>query len=164
MYLPNHFCFSSAGIACQGLGSAWSNNRNCDMFSLLVSIFARLARVNLRFITTTRRLFEIDARPKFFRPSTPARASRSLTLTLVRFLSIFRVWSVVRLNRIRRQFAWETGMRYMLLIYTNEHATLTPEESQAVIAGHRAAMDEASRRGFLRGAEPLFPTAMATTV
>ena len=55
-------------------------------------------------------------------------------------------------------------MRYMLLIYTNEHATLTPEESQAVIAGHRAAMDEASRRGFLRGAEPLFPTAMATTV
>lgn len=55
-------------------------------------------------------------------------------------------------------------MRYMLLIYTNEHATLTPEESQAVIAGHRAAMDEAGQRGFLRGAEPLFPTSSATTV
>ncbi len=55
-------------------------------------------------------------------------------------------------------------MRYMLLIYTNEHATLTPEESQQVIAGHRAAMEEATRRGFLRGAEPLFPTSSATTV
>ena len=55
-------------------------------------------------------------------------------------------------------------MRYMLLIYTNEHATLTPDESQRVIAGHRAAMDEATQRGFLRGAEPLFPTSTATTV
>lgn len=55
-------------------------------------------------------------------------------------------------------------MRYMLLIYTNERATLTPEESQRVIAGHRAAMDEAARRGILRGAEPLFPTSTATTV
>ena len=52
----------------------------------------------------------------------------------------------------------------MLLIYTNEHASLTAEESQQVMAGHRAAMDEASRRGFLRGAEPLFPTSTATTV
>jgi len=55
-------------------------------------------------------------------------------------------------------------MRYMLLIYTNEHASLTPEESRLVIAGHRTAMEEAKKRGFLRGAEPLCPTATATTV
>ena len=55
-------------------------------------------------------------------------------------------------------------MRYMLLIYTNEHATLTPDEAQLVMAGHRTAMAEATARGFLRGAEPLFPTSTATTV
>lgn len=55
-------------------------------------------------------------------------------------------------------------MRYMLLIYTNEHATLTPDETLAIITGHRAAMAEASEKGILRGAEPLFPTATATTV
>ena len=55
-------------------------------------------------------------------------------------------------------------MRYMLLIYTNEHASLTPDEAQRVMAGHRAAMAEATARGFLRGAEPLFPTSTATTV
>ncbi len=55
-------------------------------------------------------------------------------------------------------------MRYMLLIYTNEHETLTPEEAQQIMAGHQAAMAEATARGFLRGAEPLFPTSTATTV
>ena len=55
-------------------------------------------------------------------------------------------------------------MRYMLLIYTNEHDTLTPDEAQTIMAGHRAAMAEASARGILRGAEPLFPTSTATTV
>ncbi len=55
-------------------------------------------------------------------------------------------------------------MRYMLLIYTNEHDTLSPDEAQVIMAGHQAAMAEASARGILRGAEPLFPTSTATTV
>jgi len=55
-------------------------------------------------------------------------------------------------------------MRYMLLIYTNENATQTAEQAQEVKDAHWAAMDEATRRGFLRGAEPLFPTSTATTV
>ncbi len=55
-------------------------------------------------------------------------------------------------------------MRYMLLIYTTQQADRTPEQFQAVIDGHRAAMAEATRRGILRGAEPLFPTSTATTV
>ena len=55
-------------------------------------------------------------------------------------------------------------MRYMLLIYTNEHTSLTPETVRQIVTGHRAAMEEATKRGFLRGAEPLFPTSTATTV
>ena len=55
-------------------------------------------------------------------------------------------------------------MRYMLLVYTNEQGSRTPEQIQAIIDGHRAAMAEATRRGFFRGAEPLFPTSAATTV
>ena len=55
-------------------------------------------------------------------------------------------------------------MRYMLLIYTNEQATFTAEQARQIITGHRAAMDEARARGFLRGAEPLFPSSTATTV
>ncbi len=55
-------------------------------------------------------------------------------------------------------------MRYMLLIYTNEHETLSPDEAQVIMAGHRETMAEASARGILRGAEPLFPTSTATTV
>jgi hypothetical protein len=55
-------------------------------------------------------------------------------------------------------------MRYMLLIYTNENAEQTPEQRQQIIEGHRRAMEDATLRGFLRGAEPLFPTSSATTV
>lgn len=55
-------------------------------------------------------------------------------------------------------------MRYMLLIYTNEGGQLTPERDQEVRAGHAAAMAEAAQRGFLRGAEPLFPSSSATTI
>ena len=55
-------------------------------------------------------------------------------------------------------------MRYMLLIYTNENAAQTPEEAQRVREGHRQAMDEAARKGFLRGAEPLASTSTATTL
>jgi hypothetical protein len=57
-------------------------------------------------------------------------------------------------------------MRYMFLIYTTETAegAAPPEERQEVIDRHRAVMDETARRGILRGAEPLAPTPMATTV
>jgi hypothetical protein len=55
-------------------------------------------------------------------------------------------------------------MRYMLLIYTNENARQTSEEAQQVITGHLRAIEEATRRGFLRGAEPLAATSSATTL
>lgn len=55
-------------------------------------------------------------------------------------------------------------MRYMLLIYTNENAVRTAEEAQQVMEGHRKAMEEATRKGFLRGAEPLAATSTATTL
>src|SRR4051794_9126735 len=57
-------------------------------------------------------------------------------------------------------------MRYMLLIYTNENQfdQLSPEAQQRIMEGHWAVMDETSRRGIYRGAEPLHPTSTATTV
>jgi hypothetical protein len=55
-------------------------------------------------------------------------------------------------------------MRYMMLIYTKETDTATPEQMQEVSAAHWAIMDETSRRGVLRGADPLEPTSTATTV
>jgi hypothetical protein len=55
-------------------------------------------------------------------------------------------------------------MRYMLLIYTNENVRQTSEEAQQVMAGHLRAMEEATRRGFLRRAEPLAATSSATTL
>ena len=57
-------------------------------------------------------------------------------------------------------------MRYMLLIYSNERATeaMSPEEGSRIRAEHEAVMQEASRRGIFKGAEPLEPTSTATTV
>lgn len=55
-------------------------------------------------------------------------------------------------------------MRYMLLIYTNEKETHTPEQTQEIVAAHWRVMDLARERGFLESAEPLFPTQTATTV
>ena len=55
-------------------------------------------------------------------------------------------------------------MRYMLLIYTNEDGRQTPEQGQRIMEGHRQAMENAARRGFLRGAEPLAATSTATTL
>jgi len=57
-------------------------------------------------------------------------------------------------------------MRYMLLIYSNEQSTevASPEEQEGIAAGHGAVMAETSRRGILKGAEPLQPTSTATTV
>ena len=57
-------------------------------------------------------------------------------------------------------------MRYMLLIYTSEEEAkkASEEAMRNVAAGHRAAMDEARKRGILEAAEPLASTATATTV
>ena len=57
-------------------------------------------------------------------------------------------------------------MRYMFLIYSREEVDglATPEEKQAVMSGHWAAMTEAAAKGVFRGAEPLKSTSTATTV
>lgn len=55
-------------------------------------------------------------------------------------------------------------MRYMMLVYTQETYNATPEERAQVFNGHIAVQQETTRRGILRGAEPLQTTASATTV
>src|SRR5260370_28363095 len=66
--------------------------------------------------------------------------------------------------------AWDGGkrrlaVRYMMLIYSKEAADgLTPEDAEQVKAAHWSAIEEATRKGVLLGAEPLAPTTTATTV
>jgi hypothetical protein len=55
-------------------------------------------------------------------------------------------------------------MRYMLLVYSQEDESATPAQMQEVAAAHRALIDEAGRRGIFRAADPLAPSATATTV
>lgn len=55
-------------------------------------------------------------------------------------------------------------MRYMLLIYSQEDESATPAEMRQVAAAHAAVMEEASRRGIFRAADPLASAATATTV
>jgi hypothetical protein len=56
-------------------------------------------------------------------------------------------------------------MRYMLLVYSTEPPDgLSPEEAVEVRTGHAKVIEEAARKGVLRGAEPLAPIATATTV
>ena len=55
-------------------------------------------------------------------------------------------------------------MRYMMLIYSREDDSATPEQLQQVAAAHGAVMEEAARRGIFRGAEPLAPSSAATTL
>jgi hypothetical protein len=57
-------------------------------------------------------------------------------------------------------------MRYMFLVYTNEQAreAMSPQERAGLIGEHQPVMDEARRRGIFCGADPLEPTATATTV
>ena len=55
-------------------------------------------------------------------------------------------------------------MRYMMLIYTQETDTRSPADTQAVLQGHWAAMEEAARQGILVDASPLARTSSATTV
>jgi hypothetical protein len=53
----------------------------------------------------------------------------------------------------------------MMLIYSTEApGGLSPEEEAKIYAGHRKVMEEAGKKGVLIGAEPLSPTATATTV
>src|SRR5215813_5764434 len=57
-------------------------------------------------------------------------------------------------------------MRYMLLIYTREEGLpqRSREETQQVMSGHFAVMNDARARGALEKAEPLARTNTATTV
>ena len=56
-------------------------------------------------------------------------------------------------------------MRYMMLIYSKEKPEgLSPEEQDQIRAAHSQVLGEARRKGILMGAEPLAPTATATTV
>ncbi len=55
-------------------------------------------------------------------------------------------------------------MRYMMLIYSQEHESATAQELSAIAAGHRAVMEDTTRLGIFRAADPLEPTATATTV
>ena len=55
-------------------------------------------------------------------------------------------------------------MRYMMLIYTQEILNGSPEEMAQVFAGHVAVQQETARRGVFCAADPLQPTASATTV
>lgn len=55
-------------------------------------------------------------------------------------------------------------MRYMMLIYSRESETATADELEQIADGHRMVMEDAARRGVFRAAEPLEPSATATTV
>ncbi len=55
-------------------------------------------------------------------------------------------------------------MRYMMLIYSQENESATSDEVQEAAAAYGALMEETSRRGILRAADPLAPAATATTV
>src|SRR6516225_11853669 len=57
-------------------------------------------------------------------------------------------------------------MRYMFLIYSRETEMggMSPADMEELRAAHRAVMDETRARGIFQGAEPLHPTATATTV
>jgi hypothetical protein len=56
-------------------------------------------------------------------------------------------------------------MRYMFLVYSNELSDHAAQEAvQQAAREHHAVMAEAASRGVLHGADPLKPTATATTV
>ncbi|HET9178459.1 MAG TPA: YciI family protein [Terriglobia bacterium] len=57
-------------------------------------------------------------------------------------------------------------MRYMLLIYNNEHAreNRSTEESAKSVSQALSYIEEATQRGVFRAADPLEPTSTATTV
>jgi hypothetical protein len=55
-------------------------------------------------------------------------------------------------------------MRYMLLIYGREDASVGSEELAEVAAKHASLLAETTRRGVFRAADPLAPSSTATTV
>jgi hypothetical protein len=55
-------------------------------------------------------------------------------------------------------------MRYMLLIYSQEDESKSPEQMAGIANRHRAVMEEAAQRGVFRAAEPLASSSTATTV
>ena len=55
-------------------------------------------------------------------------------------------------------------MRYMMLIYSREDETGTPEDLRAVAAAHKTVMDQARERGIFCAADPLQTSVTATTV
>jgi hypothetical protein len=55
-------------------------------------------------------------------------------------------------------------MRYMMLIYGQEDEAATAEDLREVAASHGAVMEEASRRGVFRAADPLESASTATCV
>lgn len=55
-------------------------------------------------------------------------------------------------------------MRYMMLVYTHETENPDPEEMNAVAAAHREVIGGTMQRGIFCSADPLEPTATATTV
>jgi hypothetical protein len=57
-------------------------------------------------------------------------------------------------------------MRYMFLVYSRETemAEGTAEDMERLKAAHWAVMDETKKRGIFLAAEPLHPTATATTI
>jgi hypothetical protein len=55
-------------------------------------------------------------------------------------------------------------MRYMFLVYSVERPDMDPKMLQSVAEQHRRVMSEAAQRGVFESAEPLKPTATATTV
>jgi hypothetical protein len=55
-------------------------------------------------------------------------------------------------------------MRYMMLIYSREDESATPEDMAAVFAAHKRVMDQTRERGLFCAADPLQPSMTATTV
>jgi hypothetical protein len=55
-------------------------------------------------------------------------------------------------------------MRYMMLIYSGEDESVTPEDMRAVAEAHRAFMEETGSRGVLVAGDPLQVSSTATTV
>jgi hypothetical protein len=59
----------------------------------------------------------------------------------------------------------DNGMRYMMLIYTQEApGAMTEQEVEDLKQRHAAVIEETARLGIFRGAEPLQPTSVATTL
>jgi hypothetical protein len=55
-------------------------------------------------------------------------------------------------------------MRYMMLIYSREDETATPEDMRAVAAAHKTVLDQTREQGIFCAADPLQASVTATTV